>query len=83
MAEMVLGHINETIREQEGKERLKDISKDLWVGQGYVTRFIPMSRKRTLIQSRLQAAGSHCADAIYGTQEAPQGRDSHEGKERA
>ena len=36
MAEKVLGHINETIRLQEGRERLKEISKDLWVGQGYV-----------------------------------------------
>ena len=34
MAERVLDHINETIREQEGKERLRQISKDLWVGQG-------------------------------------------------
>ena len=37
MAERVLQHINETIREQEGKERLKEISQDLWVGQGYVS----------------------------------------------
>lgn len=36
MAEAVLSHINETIRDQEGRERLKVISKDLWVGQGYV-----------------------------------------------
>lgn len=34
MAENVLAHINETIREQEGRERLKEVSKDLWVGQG-------------------------------------------------
>ena len=33
-AEKVLEHINETIREQESRERLKEISKDLWVGQG-------------------------------------------------
>lgn len=36
LAESVLSHINETIRDQEGHERLKVISKDLWVGQGWV-----------------------------------------------
>jgi actin cytoskeleton-regulatory complex protein PAN1 len=35
IAESLLGHINESIREQEGHERLKMISQDLWVGQGY------------------------------------------------
>jgi hypothetical protein len=34
IAESILGHINESIREQEGRERLKTISQDLWVGQG-------------------------------------------------
>jgi actin cytoskeleton-regulatory complex protein PAN1 len=34
MAETILNNINETIREQEGRERLKIISQDLWVGQG-------------------------------------------------
>lgn len=34
MAEKVLNHINETIREQEDRERLKVISRDLWIGQG-------------------------------------------------
>jgi actin cytoskeleton-regulatory complex protein PAN1 len=34
IAETVLNNINETIREQEGRERLKTISQDLWVGQG-------------------------------------------------
>lgn len=34
IAESVLNDINETIRDQEGKERLKVISQDLWVGQG-------------------------------------------------
>ncbi|KAG2739032.1 hypothetical protein P692DRAFT_201756298, partial [Suillus brevipes Sb2] len=33
-AEKILEHVNETIREQEGKERLSEISKDLWIGQG-------------------------------------------------
>ncbi|KAF9650631.1 hypothetical protein BDM02DRAFT_1351141 [Thelephora ganbajun] len=34
VAESLLAHINESIREQEGYERLKTISQDLWVGQG-------------------------------------------------
>jgi hypothetical protein len=34
IAERLLNRINETIREQEGTERLKSISKNLWIGQG-------------------------------------------------
>lgn len=37
MAEKVLSLINETIREQEDRERLKVISRDLWIGQGCVS----------------------------------------------
>lgn len=36
MSEKILSHINETIREQEGRERLKAISRDLWIGEGFV-----------------------------------------------
>jgi len=36
-AEKILQHVNETIREQEGRERLGEISKDLWIGQGCAT----------------------------------------------
>jgi len=35
-AEKILKHVNESIREQEGRERLSEISKDLWIGQGCV-----------------------------------------------
>ena len=34
MAEKILHHINESIREQEGKERLRNISRNLWIGEG-------------------------------------------------
>jgi actin cytoskeleton-regulatory complex protein PAN1 len=34
-AQAILNEINESIREQEGRERLKEISKNLWIGQGY------------------------------------------------
>jgi actin cytoskeleton-regulatory complex protein PAN1 len=36
MAEKILNHINETIREQEGRERLRVISNNLWIGEGCV-----------------------------------------------
>lgn len=36
-AERILGDINEAVREQEGRERLREISQDLWLGQGYVS----------------------------------------------
>ena len=36
ISEKVLHHINETIREQEGTERLRTISHNLWIGEGYV-----------------------------------------------
>lgn len=32
--ERVLGQVNEAIRDQEGRERLKAISANLWIGQG-------------------------------------------------
>lgn len=32
--EAVLNSINESIREQEGRERLRVISRELWIGQG-------------------------------------------------
>ena len=43
MAQTVLEHINETIRDQEGRERLREISKELWVGQGYVPQSVPLA----------------------------------------
>ena len=35
IAEAVLSEINESIRDQEGHERLEEISKTLWIGQGW------------------------------------------------
>ena len=52
MAERVLEHINETIREQEGRERLREISKDLWVGQGYVLYEVLLCRRPTNLPYR-------------------------------
>lgn len=36
-AERILENINEAIREQESRERLKVLSQDLWIGQGCVS----------------------------------------------
>jgi hypothetical protein len=33
-AEKILGHINEELRVQETRERLKELSHDLWIGNG-------------------------------------------------
>jgi hypothetical protein len=35
-AERILGDINEAVREQEGRDRLKALSQYLWLGQGCV-----------------------------------------------
>ncbi|KDR82039.1 hypothetical protein GALMADRAFT_240494 [Galerina marginata CBS 339.88] len=61
MAEKLLDHINETIREQEGHETLKKISQNLWIGQGRLdltapTRF--MGQRRLIKQGVLMKAKS-------------------------
>lgn len=38
ISEKLLDHINETIRDQEGREKLKQVSENLWIGQGYAVR---------------------------------------------
>jgi len=35
-AQRILGNINEAVREQEGRDRLKVLSQYLWLGQGCV-----------------------------------------------
>jgi actin cytoskeleton-regulatory complex protein PAN1 len=34
MSEKILENINESIRDQEGYEKLRDLSQYLWIGQG-------------------------------------------------
>lgn len=36
ISEKLLNNINEAIRDQEGRETLRMISQNLWIGQGYV-----------------------------------------------
>jgi hypothetical protein len=40
LSEKILENINETIREQEGKERLRELSQHLWIGHGYITAYL-------------------------------------------
>ncbi|KAI0657182.1 hypothetical protein C8Q70DRAFT_1005943 [Cubamyces menziesii] len=79
MAEKVLNHINETIREQEGRERLKEVSKDLWVGQGRLDLTAPtryMGSRKLLKEGILMKAKSGrklraflCSDILVLTEE--------------
>ncbi|KAI0628815.1 hypothetical protein C8Q77DRAFT_1281081 [Trametes polyzona] len=80
MAEKVLAHINETIRDQEGRERLKEVSKDLWVGQGRLDLTAPtryMGPRKLLKEGVLMKAKSGrklraflCSDILVLTEEA-------------
>lgn len=61
-AERILNTINEAIREQEGRDRLKALSQDLWVGHGCV----PLSLRFDMLALTLyffKAAGSDSTDA--------------------
>ncbi|KAL6308638.1 hypothetical protein BKA93DRAFT_822360 [Sparassis latifolia] len=79
IAEGVLGQINETIREQEGRERLKTISKDLWIGQGRLDLTAPtrhMGARKLLKEGQLSKAKSGrklraflCSDILVLTEE--------------
>ncbi|TCD66409.1 hypothetical protein EIP91_001400 [Steccherinum ochraceum] len=80
MAEKVLNHINETIREQEDRERLKVISRDLWIGQGRLDLTEPtrhMGARKLLKEGVLMKAKSGrrlraflCSDILVLTEEA-------------
>ncbi|TFK77938.1 hypothetical protein K466DRAFT_124152 [Polyporus arcularius HHB13444] len=80
MAEKILGHINETIRLQEGRERLKEISKELWVGQGRLDLTAPtryMGPRKLLKEGILTKAKSGrklraflCNDILVLTEES-------------
>jgi len=80
MAEKVLSHINETIREQEGRERLRVISNDLWIGQGRLDLTEPtryMGQRRLLKEGILTKSKSGrrllaflCNDILVLTDEA-------------
>ncbi len=57
VAESILDHINETIREQEGREVLRTISQHLWIGQGRLDLTAPT---RNMGQRKLLKDGVLC-----------------------
>lgn len=61
-AERILNTINEAIREQESRDRLKTLSQDLWIGQGCVPPSVGLDI-RALTLDLFKAAGSDSADA--------------------
>ncbi|KAH8829709.1 hypothetical protein DL96DRAFT_1669029 [Flagelloscypha sp. PMI_526] len=78
-AERLLDSINETIRDQEGRDRLKAISKNLWIGQGRLDLTAPtryMGTRRLLKEGPLAKAksgkklhGFLCSDILVLTDE--------------
>lgn len=61
-AERILKTINEAIREQEGRDRLKTLSQDLWIGQGCVLPSLGLDVYALTFDS-FKPAGSDSTDA--------------------
>ena len=73
--ERVLNHINEAIREQEGRARLEAVSKNLYVGQGCVfLGLITLNRIVKKADYCTQAPGSSKEHGVHGPAQASQGR---------
>lgn len=82
-AEKILEHVNETIREQEGRERLSEISKDLWIGQGRLDLTAPtrhLGPRKLLKEGVISKAKSGrklrlflCSDILVLTHEGGRG----------
>ncbi|KAH7911883.1 hypothetical protein BJ138DRAFT_1062162 [Hygrophoropsis aurantiaca] len=78
-AEKILEHVNETIREQEGRGRLGEISQNLWIGQGRLDLTAPtrhMGPRKLLKEGILLKAKSGrklrtflCSDILVLTDE--------------
>ncbi|KAJ7621612.1 hypothetical protein DFH06DRAFT_1233083 [Mycena polygramma] len=76
-SEKILDHINESIRDQEGRETLKRISQNLWIGQGRLdltapTRYMGMRRllrEGPLVKSKSgrKLYGFLCSDILVLT----------------
>lgn len=80
-AERLLDTINEAIREQEGRNRLRILSQDLWIGRGYVTP-TAWSNMHALTFKILQAAGPDSTDSVPRGQEIAERRASEQGQKR-
>ncbi|KDQ59802.1 hypothetical protein JAAARDRAFT_56764 [Jaapia argillacea MUCL 33604] len=78
-AERVLANINESIRDQEGRERLQSLSRDLWIGSARLDLTAPtryMGPRRLLKEGTLMKAksgrklrGFLCSDILVLTDE--------------
>ncbi|KAJ3537063.1 hypothetical protein NM688_g6740 [Phlebia brevispora] len=79
VSEKVLRHINESIRDQEGKERLRVISRNLWIGEGRLDLTAPtrnMGTRKLLKEGPLSKCKSGrrlraflCSDILVLTDE--------------
>lgn len=81
-AERILNTINEAIREQEGRDRLKTLSQDLWIGQGCVPPSLGFDIHALTFDS-FKAAGSDSANAAPGRPEITERGASHQTQKRA
>ncbi|KAG1749461.1 hypothetical protein EDB19DRAFT_1680127 [Suillus lakei] len=82
-AQKILENVNETIREQEGRERLSEISKDLWIGQGRLDLTAPtrhLGPRKLLKEGAISKAKSGrklrlflCSDILVLTDEVGRG----------
>lgn len=69
-AERILDTINEAIREREGRNRLKALSQDLWIGQGCAPLTGQTPRLRLRLHALiLQAAGPDSTNSAPGRPE--------------
>ena len=76
----MLTHINESIRELEGRARLVEISRDLWIGQGWVVSF-DIGRTTLGFEQLLQSSRLIGTDAPHGKSPTSAGRSPHKGEE--
>ena len=80
---MILEDVNETIREREGRERLGEISRTLWIGQGRLDLTAPtrhLGPRKLLKEGVLNKARSGrklrvllCSDILVLLDEAEKG----------
>lgn len=83
MAEGVLGEVNEAIRDREGTERLGEISRALWIGQGRLDLTAPtrhLGPRKLIKEGVLSKANSGrklrvvlCSDILVLLDEAEKG----------
>lgn len=82
-AEKILGDVNETIRDHEGQERLAEISRTLWIGQGRLDLTAPtrhLGPRKLLKEGALSKARSGrklrvllCSDILVLVDEVEKG----------